>query len=190
MQRNILVLFVMLVMSVGLGFAFTTSLTQTVTAQQTQGRVEQEAIRLYRTLSSLSMSSRRSLFNALTPELKSELWKVHLRSYLSKHPDFTEQQRDTIQSAIALITPQLYEIPKDSPEWQTNVHEPLQRLTQKFLEVFPREVARELLTVLGGPDPQQESNPVLIKRNSLTFKPIARSVTEESCSCSTSTLSG
>src|SRR5205085_4070361 len=114
---------------------------------------------------SLSMGDRRIVFNGLTPELKSELWKAHLRLHLSKHPDFTEKQRAAVQGAIALITPRLFEIPQSSPDWQTNVHEPVQRLTKKLLEVFTREDARELVTFLGGPEPQQQSNLVLKESN-------------------------
>ena len=185
MRKNISGLFVTLVMSVSLGLGFTASLAQTGVDQYAQSKDEQEAARLYTTLPSLSMRDRKALFNGLTPELKSELWKAHLRLYLSKHLDFTEKQRAAVQGAIALITPRLFDIPQDSPDWQTNVHEPIQRLMRKILEVFPREVARELLTFLGGPEPQQESNLMLTKKDLPAFKPISRSVAQRDCTCST-----
>src|SRR5947209_1303979 len=109
-------------MSVSLGFAFTASLAQTGIDQHAQSKDEQEAARLYATLPSLSMRDRKVLFNGLTPELKSELWKAHLRLYLSKHPDFTEKQEAAVQGAIALLTPRLFDIPQNSPDWQANVH--------------------------------------------------------------------
>lgn len=185
MPKNIRVLLVSLLMSVAVGFAFSAPLPQAGDNKQAAGRINEEAARIYNTLSSLSMDDRRVLFRGLTPEFKSALWRVHLKLYLSKHPDVTERQRETILSAIDLATPQLFEIPQDSPEWQTKVNEPLQRLTQQFLEVFAREVARELLAVLGGPEPKQEANPQLIKKTSLTFKAISRSVQNPSCTCST-----
>src|SRR5215216_1108812 len=155
MRKNFSLLFVSLLMSVTVSFAFSAPL-QADNNKQAQSRISEEALRIYNTLSSFSIEDRRVLFRGLTPEFKSALWKVHLRSYLARHSDLTEQQAEAIQSAITLITPQLYKIPQDSPEWQTNVDELLQRLTQKFLELFPREVARELLAVLGRPEPQQE----------------------------------
>jgi hypothetical protein len=187
MRKDIRVLFVSLLMSVTVVFAFSSPLPQAGDNKQAEDRINEEAARLYNTLSSLSMDDRRALFNGLTPEFKSALWKMHFKSYLSKHPDLTEKQREAIQSAIALATPQLFEISPDSPEWQTKAKEPLDRLTQQFLEVFPREVARELLAVLGGPEPKQESNLPLIKKTSLKFRPIIRNATQDvSCGCSTS----
>lgn len=166
-------------------FVSTTSSAQTVANQRAQTSVEQEAARLYSTLAPLSMNDRKEVFIGLTSELKSEVWKAHLRSYVSKHPELTEKQKEAVQSAIALVTPRLFEISEDSPEWQKNVDEPIQRLERKVLEVFSREAARELLTVLGGPEPKQ-ANPVLIKKTSLKLKPISRGVQPDpTCTCST-----
>lgn len=207
MRKNILVLLALLVMSVSLDFHFTASSAQTIAEQQAQSGVEQEASRLYSTLSSLSINDRKTLYKGLTPELKSELWKVQLRSYLSKHSDLTDKQREAIEGAIAFITPQLFKIPQDSPDWEEKVDKPVQLLTKRILEVFPREVARELLTILGGPEPlvsldlrrinsglglinsgcgraTQEANLGLNKKQPLIFRLISGSFAQVSCDCS------
>ncbi len=98
MRKNILVLLVLIIIS---SFNFTTSLAQT-TAEQPQSKIEQEAAKLYDDLSLLSIKDRKTFYSSLTPELKSELWKVQLRSYLSKHSDLTDTQKKAIADAIAL----------------------------------------------------------------------------------------
>ncbi len=119
-------------------------------ALQTQSEIKEKAVKIYSNLSLLSINERKALFGGLTPELKSEIWKVHLRSYLSKHSDLTDEQRKAIESQIVFLTPQVYEIPQDSPEFEEKVNKPMQLLKKKMLEVFSREVVRELLNVLGG----------------------------------------
>lgn len=122
------------------------------------------------------MRDRKTILNDLTPEAKSRLWKVHLRSYLSKHPELTEQQREAIQSIIPLITPRLFEIPPDTPEFETEVVEQGQRLRKQFLELFPPKVVHELLEQLGGPEPPKESdrNDLQVPKGARSFQPSRR----------------
>lgn len=121
-----------------------------------QNGTEQEATRLYNAFSSLSMTERKDFYRSLTSEAKSGLWRTHLKSYLSNHPNLTEKQKEVIQSAITLLTPQLFETTEGSPDFEAKVHEALERLKQQFLAVFPREVVRELLEILGGPEPRNQ----------------------------------
>lgn len=177
MRRNIRVLLVLLGMSVStVVFGSTISLAQKVENNQMRCGADEEDARLYRTLSSLPMRDRKTILNDLTPEAKSRLWKVHLRSYLSKHPELTEKQREAIQSVIALITPRLFEIPPDTPEFETEVVEQGQRLRKKFLELFPPKVVHELLEKLGGPEPPKESdrNDLQVPKGTRSFQPSRR----------------
>ena len=160
MRKSILFFIALIVLNITVGSAFTTASAQTGVSNQTQSVDEQEAAKLYSNISSLPVSERKAFYRNLTPEQKSGLWKAQLRQYLSSHPELTDSQKEVIQSAIAFITPQLFAIPLDNPEWQTKVDLPVQRLEKRFLEVFTREVVRELLTVPGGPEPQQVSNQV------------------------------
>lgn|GEM_PF-3226350 len=182
MRKNNLLLLTLLITSIATGFSFAASPPQNSGNSQEQKGADEEAARLYRRLASLPMRDRRTIFNSLTPEAKSGLWKVHLRSYVTRHPDLTEEQREAIQSTIPLITPGLFATPQGTPEWQTNVHQPLQRLTEKFLEVFSPKVAAELLEMLGGPEPPQQmqapDGPSIIKSS-------LRRAQEMQCTCST-----
>ena len=113
--------------------------------------------------------------------MKSELWKTHLKSYLSKHPNLTEKQKEAIQNTITFLTPQLFNVPPGTPDFQTKVQEPLQRLAQQLIEVFSPKVVQELLEVLGGPEPAQQS----IQPISLALKSGSRSALYPNCTCAT-----
>lgn len=156
MRKSIIILLVNIVI---LGFNFTVSLSQTTVQGQTQSAVEQEASKLYSDLSLLSVSERKQLYIDLTPELKSELWKVQLRLYLLKNSDLTNQQKKAIEEAIIFIKPQFYKIAPDSTDWEEKVNKPVQLLEKRILEVFPREAVREFLTNLGGSKSQASLNP-------------------------------
>lgn len=165
MRKNILILIVLLVMSVISGFHFTTSLAQTA-KPQAQSAIKEEAARIYSSLSLFSKSDRRAFYKEFKPEIKSELWKIQFRSYLSKHSELTDKQRQVIEDGIAFVTPEIYKIPQDSPEWEEKVDKPAQLLKEKMLEVFPREAAKELLTVLGG-----SVSPVSLNIRRINFVP-------------------
>lgn len=165
MRKNILVLLVLLVMSIISGFNFTTSLAQTA-EQQAQSAIEKDAARIYSSLSLFSKSDRGTFYKELTPEIKSELWKIQLRLYLSKHSELTDKQRQVIEDGIAFITPEVYKISQNSREWEKRVNKPAQLLEERMLDVFPREVAKELLTELGG-----SVSPVALNISQINFVP-------------------
>lgn len=157
MRKGIMFLLILVGISAGLGLRFTTSLAQTA-GQPAPGAIEEQAGRIYNNLYILPIRDRKELFSGLTPELKSELWKVQFRSYLLKHPDLTDDQRQAIEAAIVHFTPQLYKIPEGSADWEEKVHKPTQLVTKRIFAVFPPEVAKELVTVLGGSDSPQSFN--------------------------------
>ncbi len=172
MRKNVLFLLVLLVISVILCFRFTTSLAQTAD-QPTQSAIEGDAARIYSSLSLYSKSDRKMFYKEFTPEIKSELWKIQLRSYLLKHSELTDKQRQVIESGINFITSEIYKIPQDSPDWEEKVDNPAQLLKERMLEMFPREVAKELLTVLGG-----SVSPVSLNIRRINFIP---GVSDTSC---------
>jgi len=157
-QRRILVV----AFVICLAFVFTgASLTPSMTASEpqtklAQHRVAEKALDLsqtYEALSVLPVGYRKAIFRNLTAEAKSELWRTHMRVYLSEHPELMEDQRNVILDGIALATPQLFEIPEDSPEWLAKVHAPLELLKERALGIFPHAVAVEIFAQLGKPVP-------------------------------------
>lgn len=211
MRKSILVLLVLIGISASLGLHYTTTLAQNA-AEPAQSAIEQQAVRIYNNLHLLSIRDRKELFNGLTPELKSELWKIQYRSYLSRHPGLTVDQRQAIEAAISHFTPQIYKIPEGTAEWEEKVHKPTQLVTNGIFAVFPPVVAKELVTVLGGSDSPQSFN--LLRINSLrgiivsgcagtrrkenlrliktpvqmpqqTFRMVSASLEPEDCDCST-----
>ncbi len=113
-----------------------------------------EALRKYTQLSELSKDDRKVSFNFMSAEDKSSLWRVHLGLNLARHPEWTEQQRSIVLETIAMVTPQLYKIPKDT-NWTRIVGEPVQLLKQKALLVFTRQEGAALFSELGfGEQPQ------------------------------------
>jgi len=211
MRKSILFLVVSVGLSVSLGLHFTSSLAQTA-AQPAQSSIEEQAVRIYNNLYLLSIRDRKMLFSGLTPELKSGLWKVQFRSYLSRHPGLTVDQRQAVEAAIAHFTPNIYRISEGSAEWEEKVHKPTQLVTKGIYAVFPPEVAKELVTVLGGSDlPQsfnfrrinslrgviisgcastgQKANLRIIRKTTETqpqaFRMISASYRQDDCECST-----
>jgi hypothetical protein len=117
------------------------------------GIVEQalEITKIYEALSTLQISQRKAVFRTLSAEAKSDLWRMHMKLYLSQHPELTKDQKGVVLDGVALIAPQLFEVSNDSAEWLTKVQAPLESLRKRALEVFPPTVVAEIFTQLGKP---------------------------------------
>jgi hypothetical protein len=118
------------------------------------GAQDGEALRKYSELSELTKGDRKASFSLMSAEDKSSLWRVHFGLSLARHPEWTEQQRAIVLEAIAMATPQLYKIPKDS-NWTRLVDEPVRLLAQKALLVFTKEDGAALFSELGIAGPSQ-----------------------------------
>jgi len=155
-QRGVLVR--ISIVAVAMTFFFAT-LTPGMTASEPQSKLEGNRVteqasdlsQTYDAISALPIDSRRAVFRALSAEWKSELWRMHMTLYLSQHPELTGDQKSVILDAIALATPQLFEVSEDSPEWQTAARS-LELLRERALEVFPHAVATEIFAQLGAPE--------------------------------------
>jgi hypothetical protein len=112
------------------------------------GAQDSEAVRKYSQLSELSKDDRKTSFSLMSAEDKSSLWRVQFGLNLARHPEWTEQQRSIVLEAMTLVTPQLYQTPKDS-NWTRLVDEPVRLLTQKALLVFTKQEGASLFSELG-----------------------------------------
>src|SRR6185436_831792 len=93
------------------------------------------------------------LFNEMSSSLKSAVVAHHLLTALGEHPEFTREQREVIQEALSLVTPQLFDIRPSSPQWGELVDQPLRRFKRRAKAAFDSKMARELFTQLGPAEP-------------------------------------
>jgi hypothetical protein len=112
------------------------------------GAQDSEAVRKYSQLSELSKDDRKSSFSLMSAEDKSSLWRVQFGLNLARHPEWTEQQRSIVLEAMTMVTPQLYETPRDR-NWTRLVDEPVRLLTQKALLVFTKQEGAAVFSELG-----------------------------------------
>ena len=55
-----------------------------------------------------TLKERREFFLSLTAERKSALWRKHYTTELNKHPDLTSAQREVVNLAIVIASPDLF----------------------------------------------------------------------------------
>lgn len=89
------------------------------------------------------------------------------------------EQQKVILEAVALATPESFEISNDSSEWATKVDEPLQSLTRHALKVFSKAEGAEIFNNLGGT--VASSNYVDVESDIAETEQLAAT-----CGCSTS----
>jgi hypothetical protein len=86
-----------------------------------------------------------AIFNAVTPDVRSALWREQLRR-IARRSDLSDQQRDLINEAIGLATPAAYA--HDSVARQAVVTH-----WTRAQQAFASGELRRLLFDLGGPTP-------------------------------------
>jgi hypothetical protein len=90
-----------------------------------------------------------AIFTALTPEVRSALWREQLRR-IARRTDLSVQQRDLINEAIELLTPAMY------------AHDPAARQAgvafwTRAQHAFATSEQRRLMFELGGPTPRPKA---------------------------------
>lgn len=154
----------------------------TQTQQKEADLASADVLQAYKDISALPVSQRGDAFANSSAQKKSALWTLHMKLFLSKHPELTEEQRRIVSDAISLATPQFFEIRSDNPEWATKVDEPLQRLTQRAVEAFTPEVAYKIFGVIGDSDTPSQS-----RKNSASPAQVQKvSMATPDCTCSIS----
>jgi len=123
-----------------------------------------EDINAYDTLSALpTMEERKTVYRTFNASTKAALWRVHMKRYLLRTPNLSEEQKTAIEKAIAVFTRELFTIRPDDPRWQTQVDEPLKKVREDLSRVLSAGAVRELLQELGerdtlNPSPMGSSN--------------------------------
>jgi hypothetical protein len=148
---------------------------------------QDDLFRKYRTISGVSMSSRRAAFGGATPEDKSDLWRTHLALYLARHPELNSAQGQTILDAMSLASPEFFLIPPDKVQDHVTMFE------NRVQELFSRIEAGKIFATLGESDPSQTvkaSRPLLqapAKLRQLN-RLIRYDASEDDCECTTSCI--
>ncbi len=110
-----------------------------------------EMLKKYQNISKFaSMGKRKEFFVNSSSAEKSDSWKVHLAYSIVKFPELNKEQKEIILDLISLVKPELYDIEKDSEEWQVKVEKPIQMLSNRALEAFSKEVGLQIFLKLGG----------------------------------------
>lgn len=100
-------------------------------------------------LASLKPEERRARFEAAPPELKSGLWRVHLRTFMSEHPDLSSEQRQLLAAAIELASPRLFVRPLEAGDGE--IVAKLDDLSDRARAIFSRDLGAAAFGRLGPP---------------------------------------
>jgi hypothetical protein len=103
---------------------------------------------VYRNLVTLPMPDRKAAFRALTPAMKAEVWRVQFREFAAENV-VSPAQAAIIEAADNLFSEGLFSTSKSDPDWEGQVHVPLQRLEQSARNVFPPDMLLAAFGQLG-----------------------------------------
>jgi len=113
------------------------------------GTAEQDALKRYYDISALPLKERKAAFRNASSNDKSDLWRTHLALFLVKRPDLNEWQKTIILTAMALATPENFEVQSDSVDWKTKVRVRLRALDEQIIAAFSFEDGAKIFGTLG-----------------------------------------
>jgi len=128
------------------------------------GPQDLDLIEKYTQFSQLRRSERKVRFNQISPQDRSDLWRVHLGLNLARHAEWTDQQRSIVLEAIGIASPALYQIPKDK-NWTRLVDEPIRLFAQRTLLLFSEQEVETLFAELGSDEPKAHHAKLTIDGN-------------------------
>jgi hypothetical protein len=116
-----------------------------------------EVLQKFVDVSALPMQDRIRLMQSLSPHDRSFLWRVHLALYITQRPNLTKDQQNVVLDTLAFASPQLFTAPNPSdPGWRAKVHEQLDQLRRRGLQLFDKDEAAEIFAMVG--QRQQEAD--------------------------------
>ena len=137
-------------------FALATGPTQSIDRSTTVEPVSSDRpdiVATYEDLQKKSARDRAHAFGRLDHEMQAAVWRHHLVNALASHPEFTAAQREVIDYALTLLSPDLFGIQRSDPAWQQKVALRVLELETRAKDIFPPSLARELFAQLGPDAP-------------------------------------
>ena len=107
----------------------------------------------YDELGRLPWAYRRVVLGELPPATRSALFQTHYERYALAHPDMSPAQRAVLDRAKELMTPDVYALPRESPEWKTRIGAPQAELERQARAVFDRTELMRIFAMIGPEDP-------------------------------------
>lgn len=104
----------------------------------------------------LPVPYRRVVFGELPPAARSALFQTQYERYALAHPDMSPARRAVLERARELMTPDVYAIPQDSPEWEARIGAPQRELERQARAAFDRNEGARLFAMIG---PEEPANP-------------------------------
>ena len=150
---------------------------EAVSCVSIQDWVEQNRSKLptdYDELGRLPWAYRRVVLGELPPATRSALFQTHYERYALAHPDMSPAQRAVLDRAKELMTPDVYALPRESPEWKTRIGAPQAELERQARAAFDPDEVVQIFSTIGSEDPATVHLP-----------PATAKAATEYCNCST-----
>src|SRR5262249_1673124 len=106
----------------------------------------------YDELSALPVECRKYIYLTLSPVQQSAIWRTQFDRYREQHPSMTAEQRRMLQHATDLLSPELFAVRRDTPDWSRMVAEPIHGLEKEARSAFGAEETALLLAQIGPSD--------------------------------------
>jgi hypothetical protein len=123
---------------------------------------------------------RKEIMRALAPEVRAGIWREHIQTYMDTHPHLSSDAIPALQSALALITPSLFDPRGDKKRTATAL------VADQLSAILGRGEAEYLLYRLGARDEQTASiEPLGMKLTNYVRSLLVVLAEAEDCDCST-----
>lgn len=129
-------------------------------------QIDIDLLKKYEEVSVMSLEDTISSFAKLSPDEKSNLWRLHLTLQLIKSTKLNSNQTEIILDFISFLSAEKYKLSKESSNWNSKVWKPTNNFVKRMKVSFTQTDIAKIFFVLGdiekinSPLIQQVSKPI------------------------------
>ena len=122
---------------------------------------------------------RKEIMRALTPEVRAQVWRDHIQTYMDTHPHLSSDAIPALEAAIALITPELFDTGGSKHRAETAL------VADQLTVLLGRAEAEYLLYRLGPKDEKIASiEPIGMRLTNFVRDMLVVLASADDCDCS------
>jgi hypothetical protein len=123
------------------------------------------------------LAYRKEILRALDPDRRARTWRKHIRRYIDEHPDLDSSAVVTLEAALVLASPSVFEQPTAEDRARVTA------IAEQLVALIGREEAEKVLYRLGPRDGQFASREPLSMRLSNWVRGVAVAMADGTADC-------
>jgi hypothetical protein len=99
----------------------------------------------YQTLRLLEKQELRAAWAPLSPEMRADIWTMHIVELLNEHPELTPGQRSLVYEGLGLIASGIFNVDRQNPDAVAAARQTVRQYSERVFAQIPPEIAGSVM---------------------------------------------